>query len=117
MQRIKKGDKVRVISGKNRTKEGTVLSVNIKNQTAIVEGLNKVKIHKKSAKKDEKGGVVLQEQPIYLCKLALLAPKAPQGISKIKYTKDKENNKIRVAKKTNQPIVAAKAKVTSTGDK
>jgi large subunit ribosomal protein L24 len=106
MQRIKKGDKVRVIAGKYVTKEGTVLSVNSKKGTAIVEGLNKVKLHRKPNAKQEKGGILEKEAGIPLCKLALLAPKAPQGISKIKYTVDKEGKKIRVAKKTNNPITA-----------
>ncbi|MDR0545533.1 MAG: 50S ribosomal protein L24 [Mycoplasmataceae bacterium] len=118
MQRIKKGDKVRIISGKLSTKEGTVLSVNPRNNTAIVEGLNKVKVHKKASGKQEKGGIFEIEQPIYLSKIALLAPKAPQGISKIKYTKNKEGHKIRVAKKTNQEIVSSKSKInTPVGDK
>jgi large subunit ribosomal protein L24 len=103
MKRIKKGDKVRIISGNLATKEGTVLLVNNKNQTAIIEGLNKRKIHKKAGDKNEKGGIIEKEAGIPLSKLALLAPKAPQGISKIKYIM-KDNKKIRVAKKTNNPV-------------
>jgi large subunit ribosomal protein L24 len=106
MQRIKKGDKVRVISGKHVTKEGTVLLVNNKKGTAIIEGLNKVKMHRKPNAKQEKGGIQEKEAGIPLCKLALLAPKSPQGISKIKYTVNKEGKKIRVAKKTNNPIAS-----------
>jgi large subunit ribosomal protein L24 len=104
MKRIRKGDNVRVISGKYATKEGIVLSVNNKKQMAVVEGLNKVKRHKKPSGNQEKGGIVEQEAPLHLSKLALIAPKAPQGISKISYQNNKEGKKIRIAKKTKQPI-------------
>ncbi|MDR1991793.1 MAG: 50S ribosomal protein L24 [Mycoplasmataceae bacterium] len=106
MQRIRKGDKVRVISGKFVTKEGTVLLVNNKKGTAIVEGLNKVKLHRKPNAKQEKGGITEKEAGIPLCKLALLAPKSPQGISKIKYSINKDGKKIRIAKKTNNAIAS-----------
>jgi large subunit ribosomal protein L24 len=104
MQRIKKGDKVRVISGKYATKEGNVLLVDTKHSRAIVEGLNKVKRHQKPSANQEKGGIKEKEAFLPLCKLALIAPKAPQGISKIKYVVNKEGNKIRMAKKTNVAI-------------
>ncbi len=106
MQRIKKGDLVRLISGDETTKEGIVLSINLKKQTAIVEGLNMIKRHKKSNQQtQEKGGIVSTEAPIALSKLALVVPKAPQGISKISYKIDKNNKKIRIAKKTKTEVV------------
>ncbi|MCQ2956621.1 MAG: 50S ribosomal protein L24 [Mycoplasmoidaceae bacterium] len=61
MQRIKTGDKVRVISGKLLGKEGTVLQVCPTCQKAIVEGLNKVKCHKKQGANQEKGGIIEKE--------------------------------------------------------
>jgi large subunit ribosomal protein L24 len=103
MQRIKKGDKVRIISGNLFGKEGTVLLVNNKKGVAVVEGLNKRKRHKKASGKQEKGGIVEMEVGIPLSKLALLSPKAPQGISKIKYQM-KDGKKIRVSKKTSTPV-------------
>ncbi|MDE7433832.1 MAG: 50S ribosomal protein L24, partial [Mycoplasmoidaceae bacterium] len=108
MNRIKKGDKVRVISGKYSTKEGIVLQVFPKKNCAIVEGLNLVKRHTKPSANNEKGGIIEKEAPINLSKLALIAPKAPQGISKISYQKDKNGKKVRIAKKTNQEITQGK---------
>lgn len=111
MQRIKKGDNVRVISGNNSQKEGVILSINTKDQTAIVEGVNIVKkAQKPSQQNQSKGGIISKEAPIRLCKLALVVAKAPQGISKISYKKNKENKKIRMAKKTNSEIVIGKKK-------
>ncbi|GHU34028.1 50S ribosomal protein L24 [Bacilli bacterium] len=104
MKRIKKGDKVRVISGKLVTKEGIVLEINNKKGTAIIEGLNKAKHHKKADQKNEKAGIIEKEVGIPLCKLALVVAKAPQGISKIKFGINKDGKKIRIAKKTNNPL-------------
>lgn len=110
MQRIKKGDLVRLISGKEKSKEGIVLSVNTKKQTAIVEGLNIIKRHQKPTPQNEnKGGIISREAPIVLSKLALVVTKAPQGISKVAY-QIKDNKKIRVAKKTNSEVVPGKKK-------
>jgi large subunit ribosomal protein L24 len=105
MKRIKKGDNVRIIAGKLSTKEGIVLVVNNKKGMAIVEGLNKVKKHKKASANQEKGGIFEKENWIKLSKLALIAPKSPIGISKIRYEVNKEGKKVRIAKKTQQPIV------------
>lgn len=108
MNRIKKGDKVRVICGKNATKEGIVLKVLPKQNKAIVEGLNIVKKHTKPSANAEKGGIISKEAAIDMSKLALIAPKSPRGVSKISYQKDKNGKKVRIAKKTNQEIVQGK---------
>lgn len=104
MQRIKKGDKVRIISGKLFGKEGKVLEVCPKCKKAIVEGLNKVKIHKKPGVGQEKGGIFEKEAWIPLSKLALLTSKSKRGVSKVSYLYDKNKKKIRVAKKIGTEI-------------
>lgn len=108
MQRIKKGDKVRVISGKLTGKEGTILQVCPKCGKAIVDGLNKVKVHQKPGANQEKGGIKEKEAWIPLCKLALVVPKAKRGVSKIKYVVNKAGKKVRVAKKTGAEIGTSK---------
>lgn len=108
MQRIKTGDKVRVVSGKLLGKEGTVLKVCPTCNKAIVEGLNKVKMHKKAGANQEKGGIIEQEAWIPLCKLALVVPKAARGVSKIGYKLNKEGKKVRVAKVTGAEIGTSK---------
>ena len=111
MQRIKKGDKVRLISGDQATQEGIVLSVNHKKQTAVVEGLNMVKKHQKpSQQNNDKGGILNINAPIKLSKLALVVVKAPHGVSKVSDRVDKNGNKVRIAKKTNSEVVAGKKK-------
>ena len=62
--RIKKGDTVKVIAGKDKGKEGKVLSVNAKNHTALVEGVNMVTKHAKPSAANQQGGILHQEAPI-----------------------------------------------------
>lgn len=107
MNRIKKGDRVRVISGKHKFSEGTVLRVFPKLDTAIVEGINKVKRHQKQNQQHQESGIIEKEAPIRLCKLALVEQKGKEkgNTTKVKYVFDKNNKKIRVSKKTNVELV------------
>ncbi len=68
LARIKKNDTVIVISGNDKGKTGTVMSVDPKDGTAIVGGIN---VHKKAMRRTEKtpGGIIDKEMPIRLCKL------------------------------------------------
>lgn len=108
MNRIKTGDKVRVISGKYLNQEGIVLKVLPKQHKAVVEGINKAKVHKKASAQEEQGGIIEKELPLPWCKLALIAPKSTTGTSKIKFGVDKNGNKVRIAKKTNLEIESNK---------
>jgi len=108
MNKIIKGDKIRVIAGKYKGKEGVILSVSPKKHTAIVEGINKVKRHQKPNQQNgNKGGVTEKEAPILLSKLALVVPKTKTGISKVGF-KIEGGKKIRISKKTKAPISAKK---------
>ena len=62
--RIKKGDTVKVIAGKDKVKEGKVMSINAKNHTALVEGVNMVTKHAKPSAANQQGGILHQEAPI-----------------------------------------------------
>ena len=92
--RIKKGDTVKVIAGKDKGKEGKVMSINAKNHTALVEGVNMVTKHAKPSAANQQGGILHQEAPI--------------DISKGKTTKIgyefKDGKKVRVAKATGEVI-------------
>lgn len=104
MKRIRTGDKVRVISGKLLGKEGTVLKVCPKCNRAIVDGLNKVKVHVKPGANQEKGGIKEKEAWIPLSKLALVVAKSARGVSKVSYKTTKDGKKVRIAKKTGAEI-------------
>jgi len=78
---IKKGLKVRVLTGKDKTKEGEVIEIDRKNKRAKVKGINIVKKHVKTTK-EKKGGIVSKENFIHLSNLKILANKKPQEVKK-----------------------------------
>ncbi|NBK94018.1 50S ribosomal protein L24 [bacterium 1XD21-13] len=64
--KIKKGDTVKVIAGKDKDKEGKVIAVNHKKNTVIVEGVNIITKHTKPSVANQNGGIIHQEAPIDL---------------------------------------------------
>ena len=62
--KIKKGDTVKVIAGKDNGKEGKVLSVDPKNNKVVVEGVNVIKKHSKPSAANQNGGIITKEAPI-----------------------------------------------------
>ena len=64
--KIKKGDTVRVIAGKDKGKEGKVLAVDAKNEKVTVEGVNMIKKHVKPGRTNQEGGIITQEGPIHI---------------------------------------------------
>ena len=62
--KIKKGDTVKVIAGKDKDKEGKVIAVNRKNNTLLVEGINMVTTHAKPSMANQQGGIIHQESAI-----------------------------------------------------
>jgi len=75
MARIKKGDTVVVLSGKDRGKSGKVLHVWPQRQQALVERLNMLKHFERRSQQNQAGGVIAREGAIALSKLALSCPK------------------------------------------
>ncbi|MCD8256505.1 MAG: 50S ribosomal protein L24, partial [Oscillospiraceae bacterium] len=72
---IRKDDKVVVLSGKDKGKEGKVLSVSPKTGKVIVEGVNVASRHTKPRKQGEEGGILKVETPLYACKVMVVCPK------------------------------------------
>ena len=72
---VKTGDKVVVLSGKDKGKEGKVLSVNPDKRTVIVEGVSVATKHKKPRRMGEAGGIISQETPIYASKVMNICAK------------------------------------------
>jgi large subunit ribosomal protein L24 len=75
MGNIKKNDKVKVISGKEKGRQGKILKVLGEKDAALVERLNLVKRHTKAGRAGQQGGIVEKEAPIKLSKLMLVCPK------------------------------------------
>ena len=104
--RIKKGDTVKVIAGKDKGKEGKVLSVNAKNHTALVEGVNMVTKHAKPSAANQQGGIIEKEAPIDLSNaidISNIAYSLKGKETKIGYD-FKDGKKVRVAKATGEVI-------------
>jgi large subunit ribosomal protein L24 len=118
MAKIRKGDTVQVITGKDRGLTGTVLVVYPDRDKIVVEGVNRVKKHTKigqSARGAKTGGIVTQEAPIHVSNVMLVDPdtKKPTRVGFRKQTADKaradgstysvERN-VRVAKRSGEDI-------------
>ena len=98
--KIKKGDMVKVIAGKDKDKEGKVIAVNHKNGTVLVEGVNMLTKHTKPSKDNHNGGIIHQEGPIDASNVMYLHKGEATRIG-FKMDGDK---KVRVAKKTGEVI-------------
>jgi len=98
--KIKKGDEVRVIAGKDIHKEGKVIAVNPKNNTVTVEGVNIITKHQKPSMANQAGGIIEQEAPIDASNVMLLHNGQPTRVG-FKMDGDK---KVRFAKKTGEVI-------------
>ena len=98
--KIKKGDTVVVIAGKDKDKEGKVISVNKKDNTVLVEGVNMITKHAKPSMANQQGGIVHQEGPIDLSNVMYLHKGKATRVG-FKMDGDK---KVRVAKATGEVI-------------
>lgn len=100
--RIKKGDKVVVIAGSEKGKEGTVTKVLPKEEKVLIGGLNMVKKHVKPNQAEPEGKIIEKEAPIHVSNVALVDPKTKKA-TKVKY-EIKDGKKVRVAKKSSTVI-------------
>ena len=98
--KIKKGDLVKVIAGKDINNEGKVIAVNAKNNTLLVEGINMVTKHTKPSMSNQQGGIVHQESPIDASNVMYLHKGKATRVG-FKMDGDK---KVRVAKATGEVI-------------
>jgi len=99
---IKKGDTVFVNAGEDKGKTGRVLQMIVKEQRAIVEGVNMVSKHTKPNAKSPQGGIVKQEASVHISNLNLLDPKSgkPTRIGR----KEIKGKLVRYAKRSGEVI-------------
>ena len=98
--KIKTGDTVKVIAGKDKDKEGKVLSVDKKTGRVVVEGVNMVTKHDKPSASNQKGGIINKEAPIDASNVMYVQN---GKATRIGY-KVEDGKKVRVAKKTGEVI-------------
>ena len=102
MQKIKKGDKVVVLAGRDKGRKGEVLKVLPAANRAIVSGVNVAHRHQKQSAKQE-GGIVSKELPIDLSNIAIVDPKSGQP-TRVGFRFLEDGRKVRVAKRSGEVI-------------
>ena len=105
MQRIKKGDEVVVISGRDKGKRGTVLR-RVDTEHVVVEGVNRVKKHQRpNPMKNVTGGIVDKDMPIHVSNIALFNP-ATQKAGRVGFKSLDDGRKVRVFKSNGEQVDA-----------
>lgn len=99
---IIKDDKVVVLSGKDKGKQGKVISADPKGGKVVVEGVNVATKHQRAMKQGQEGGIIKLETPIYACKVQLVCPKCGKG-TRVGH-KIVDGKKVRVCKKCGAEI-------------
>ena len=99
---VKTGDKVKIITGKDKGKEGVVLKTLPKKDRVIVEGINIVKKHRKASQTNVTGGILEEEASVHVSNVMLIDPKTGEP-TKVGY-KVEDGKKVRFAKKTGEII-------------
>ena len=100
--KLKKGDEVIILAGKDKGKTGKILKVKPLNNKAIVSGINKVKKHKKPDN-NQPGGIVEKEMPVHISNLAFFDASLKRGV-KIGFKYSDKNKKIRYNKQNQKEI-------------
>lgn len=101
--KIKKGDTVKVIAGKNAGKTGKVVQVLPADDKVVVEGINKVTKHMKSQRRGEKGQKFEFDAPIHVSNVMVVEVKSGKP-SRVGYKMLENGEKVRIAKKSGEAI-------------
>ena len=106
--RLRKGDLVVVISGKDKGKTGKISRIMAEDNKVVVEGINLVKRHMRPTQKNPQGGILEREQPLNASKVMPVDPKTGKG-TRVRFKTDDKGHKVRVAVKSGETIQNAKA--------
>lgn len=102
---LKKDDKVKVLTGKDKGKVGKVLQVLGKKERVLVENINKVKRHTRPSAQNRQGGIIETEAPIHWSNVQLMCNKCIAPV-RIKMQRLDDGKKVRVCRKCNEVIDA-----------
>ena len=100
--KLKKGDKVIVITGKDKGKTGEITKVLVKESKVLVSGINMVKRHTKPTQENA-GGIISKEMPIHISNVAFIDPKTSKA-TRLGFKMDKDGHRVRVAKKSGEVV-------------
>lgn len=101
--KIKKGDNVVVLSGKDKGRTGTVAKVMPKDGKVVVEGVNVAARHRKPTQTNPQGGIDRNPAPMHISKVALADPKSGKP-TRVRFETGKDGKKVRVAVKSGEKI-------------
>jgi large subunit ribosomal protein L24 len=97
--RIKKGDRVVVLTGKDRGKKGTVLHVLPKEGKVVVDGVNIAKRHTRATRQNQQAGIIDKIMPVPVANVAVLSPGDGKA-TRVGYRIQPDGTKVRVCKRT-----------------
>ena len=100
--KIKKGDQVIVLSGKDKGRTGEVVKAMPKDGKVVVSGVNVATRHRKPSQTNPQGGLERKEAPLYASKVAIADPKTGKP-TRVRF-EDRDGKKVRVAVKTGEVI-------------
>ena len=101
--RLRTGDTVVVISGKDKGKTGKVARILKEDDKVVVEGVNLVKRHMRPTPRNPQGGILEREQPIHACKVMPVDPSSGKG-TRVRFKTLENGKKVRVAAKSGDEI-------------
>jgi large subunit ribosomal protein L24 len=99
--KLRRGDTVRVISGKDRGQEGEVVQVLPAENKVLVNGINRAKKHSKARRANQPGGIIDRDMPIDVSNVVLVHKGKP---TRVAYKIQPDGSKVRVAKRTGEVI-------------
>jgi len=102
--KIRKGDTVQVIAGKDKGKTGTVLSVLVKTEQVLIEGLNVATKHEKSKQRRSQGQIIEKSMPIHVSNVSLLEGNKPVRVGYIFEGEGDKRKKVRVARPSGKKL-------------
>ena len=103
MAKIRKNDTVMIMNGKDNGKTGKVLSVFLKQDRVLVQGLNLVKKHARRTKEDQQGGIIQREGPIHISNLMAVCQKCDRP-TRVGFSTLSDGTKIRICKRCKELI-------------
>ena len=106
--RLRKGDLVVVISGKNKGKQGKIARVFEETDRVVIEGINLIKRHMRPTAKNPSGGILEKEAPLHACKVMPVDPKTGKP-TRVRSRTDDKGHKIRVAVQSGDDLPTAKS--------
>ncbi len=102
--KIKKGDAIKVLAGKDKGKTGTVLSVLVKTEQVVIDGINVVTKHEKSRRRGTQGQIIDKSMPIHVSNVALMEGKKTVRVGYTFEGEGEKRKKIRVARPSGKKI-------------